>query len=357
MNYEQRISRIVEVLDEQGLDAFITSHLVHVRYVSGFSGSNATVLLTRHGATLFTDGRYGQQARSQSPHCSIVIQRDGLSAAVALAAKTKALRIGFESQHITFSTFRDLSKLAEDQHFQLQPTTNLIEDFRTIKDDDEIKNLETACEITDASWSALMSEGVLGKSEKFLAGRIEMLFRELGGEDRAFESIVATGPHSAIPHHEPTDRIVAAGDFLKIDCGARFAGYHADMTRTVVVGKAAAWQKEIYQVVLAAQSAAKQQAKPGVEVLRLDHLAREVVEAAGFGEQFLHLSGHGVGLEIHERPFLGRHDGILTSCMPITIEPGIYLEGRGGVRIEDTLLIVEDGYRNLTNLNRELLEL
>ena len=357
MSYEKRISKIQGVFEHLGLDAFITSHLVHVRYVSGFSGSNGTVLVTRNATTLFTDGRYGQQARKQSPHCSVVIERDAAAAAMSVASQTKAIRVGFESEHISFAGQHRLNSLADELLLHLKPITNLIEDLRTIKDSQEIQHLETACEITDSSWSTLISEGVLGRSEKYLAGRLEMLFRENGAEDRAFESIGASGPHSAIPHHEPTDRIVESGDFLKIDCGARFAGYHADMTRTVVVGEAADWQKEIYQVVLAAQTAAKQYASPGVEVLKLDHIAREVVVAAGFGEQFLHLSGHGVGLEIHERPFLGRHDGILAPCVPITIEPGIYLEGRGGVRIEDTLLIVEDGYRNLTNLNRELLEL
>jgi Xaa-Pro dipeptidase len=341
---------------EHDLDGFITSRLIHCRYVSGFSGSNASVLVTHDSATLFTDSRYGQQAHSQSPHCQIIIERNVVVAAVQQARINGLRKIGFESVHVSVNDFKHLNDIANGFNIELVACVDVIEDLRKVKSAEEIQAIEKACDITDLAWAQLLDEGVLGKTEVELAGRLEMLFRVHGAEDRAFETIVATGPHSAIPHHEPSLRTVVHGDFLKIDCGARFEGYHADMTRTVVVGQAADWQKEIYAVVLDAQTTARNAVKPGVDSFIMDSVARSIVTDAGYGPQFLHQLGHGVGLEIHERPFLGRQDGILAPCMPITIEPGIYLEGRGGVRIEDTLVVVEAGHRNLTKSPRELLE-
>jgi Xaa-Pro aminopeptidase len=239
----------------------------------------------------------------------------------------------------------------------LVSVSGMVERSRMVKDDDEIAALTQACLITDRAWETTISEGVIGKTESEIAGIVEMYFRKFGAEDRAFESIVASGPHSAIPHHHPTDRVIQRGDFLKMDIGAKFAGYHADMTRTVVIGSAADWQREIYDWVKLAQQTAMNACVPGADVFPINGIGHGVVADAGYGDKLVHQIGHGVGLEIHEKPFLGRQDGILRPRMPITVEPGIYLEGRGGVRIEDTILITDSGYRRLTESTRDLLEI
>ena len=208
---------------------------------------------------------------------------------------------------------------------------------------------------TADAWRGVVSRGVQGLSELAIAAAIESEFRLLGAEDRAFESIVATGPNSAIPHHHPTQRIVQRGDLLKLDIGARVDGYHADMTRTVVVGEASQWQRDLYDAVEQAQQSALAIAKEGTDSQRLADVIRDTHIANGYGDYIMHQPGHGVGLEIHEKPFLGRGDGILRPRMPITVEPGLYLPDRGGVRIEDTIEILSDGYRFLTTANRDFI--
>lgn len=350
MQFETRVQNLRNSLQARA-DFFFTSHLPNVRYLTGFSGSNGAVLVSQKRVWLYTDGRYTTQAKAEATFDELVIERNPLSLVVKTVGDN--LSLAFEKQHFSYLDHQQLAKF-----LHLVETEYLVEDLRMVKEPTEIAALSRACEITSEAWQILISQPLIGQSESGLAAKLEFLFRELGAEDRAFESIVATGSNSAIPHHQPTDRLVAAGDFLKIDAGARFSGYHADMTRTIVVGASAAdWQREIYEVVSTAAAVTRDAAQPGADSEKLDDVARKVVQDAGFAEYFTHPTGHGVGLEIHERPFLGRKDGILRPHMPVTVEPGIYLPGRGGVRIEDTILISDTGHTSLTTANRELLEI
>jgi Xaa-Pro aminopeptidase len=353
MNFQKRIAKISQAVEAAGFDGLLVSRDIHVLYFSGFKGSNGSLLIHKGVAHLFTDSRYITAANIESPHCEIHIERDVINGAIELARKLACGELAVEGDWISATAFQDLLKITD---LKISATSDLVEDLRMIKEPSEIAAIETACDITSLSWWQLLEEGVLGKSESDLANRLEHLFRLNGAQDRAFESIVATGPNSAIPHHHPTERLVAKGDLLKIDCGAKYLGYHADMTRTVAIGKAADWQREIYQVVSDSQTYGKSLCKPGAEVFPINNELYSVVREAGYEQNILHASGHGVGLEIHERPFLGRKDGILSIGMPITVEPGIYIEGQGGVRIEDTIEVVIDGYRDLTKANRDFIE-
>jgi Xaa-Pro aminopeptidase len=230
--------------------------------------------------------------------------------------------------------------------------------MRVVKDDCEIEALRRACAISQDALAALLPEVTPGLTETQVAARLEYLMREHGAEAPAFETIVAAGENSAVPHHAPTARALAAGDLLKIDFGARVAGYHADMTRTFVLGPAAAWQSELHALVDAAAAAGRAALAAGASVPEVDDAARSVITAAGQGEHFGHGLGHGVGLEIHEAPLIGyASTGILAAGTPVTVEPGVYLPGRGGVRIEDTLVVRPGGAESLTTAPRDLVEL
>ncbi|MEN9693134.1 MAG: hypothetical protein RLZZ330_778 [Actinomycetota bacterium] len=352
MNYSDRISVLQNRITAEGFDGFLITLPIHIRYISGFLGSNGSLLVENGNVHLFTDTRYITAAKQEAPHCELHIVKSVSSDALALAKSLGLKSVAVEGEWISANEFVSLQSVAG---VSVKATSNFVEDIRLVKEPEEIAAIETACDITSLSWKQLIESGVEGKSELEISFQLEHLFRLNGAEDRAFDSIVATGPNSAIPHHHPTSRIVARGDLLKIDCGAKYFGYHADMTRTVVVGQISDWQKEIYELVQESQQIGKDLCKPGNDVFPINDALYEVIREAGYGSNILHASGHGVGLEIHERPFLGRTDGILAPCMPITVEPGIYLEGQGGVRIEDTIEVIADGYRDLTKATRDLL--
>ncbi len=235
-------------------------------------------------------------------------------------------------------------------------TYGVVENLRAVKDEDELAALERATAITVAALDQLAGEMRPGVTEVALARRLEQLFGELGAEDRAFDTIVGSGPHSAIPHHQPGPRALAVGDLVVVDAGARVDGYHADMTRTFVVGESVLpWQEEIHRVVDEARSAAADAYRPGASAREIDAIARGIVAREGLGDRFTHGLGHGVGLQIHEAPNVGaRSTGTISSGMAITVEPGVYLPGLGGVRIEDTLVVTDAGPRILTEAPRSL---
>jgi Xaa-Pro aminopeptidase len=238
------------------------------------------------------------------------------------------------------------------------PLGRVVEDLRTIKDEAEIELLARACALTDQAFAAVLGAIQPGRSERELAILIERTMVDLGAESPAFDTIVASGPNGAIPHHSPGGRVLQRGDLVTIDCGARHAGYHADMTRTVALGPPAPWQREIYDLVAAAQLAGIAAATPGADVGDVDATSRATIAAAGHADHFGHGLGHGVGLEVHEAPMLGPgRTGKLKDRVPVTIEPGIYLPGRGGVRIEDTLVVRTAGPETLITTTKELLVL
>jgi Xaa-Pro dipeptidase len=362
VRYEERRARLRATLAAVDADAILITKLVNVRYLTGFSGSNATVLLTADDAVFCTDGRYSTQAAAEVEGIEQVIARPCDAALVERAAKAGLRRVAVEEHHVTAERHRELLALGEPSGLGLVPLGHAVEALREVKDEAEIVLLREACAIGDRAFAELIDSILLGRGERQIALELERRMVEHGADTIAFPTIVASGPNSAIPHHQPTDRRVADGEFLKFDFGACYQGYHSDMTRTVVVGhRPADWQVEVYDLVFAAQKAGRQALRPGAELIEVDAAARTVIVDAGYGEQFGHGLGHGVGLEIHEDPFLrARADGRLMDRMSVTVEPGVYLPGRGGVRIEDTLIVhdVSDGGPDLLTLTtKELLVL
>jgi Xaa-Pro aminopeptidase len=340
------------------LDAVLVTNLLNVRYLTGFTGSNAALLVAVGGdeESLFcTDARYQGQATEQVPDLRQLIERGCDVALAGAAAKAGCQRLGFDSRHVTIDGLTGLTTEAEGCELVRAP--GLVEQLRMIKDDGEVEALRMACAAADAALADLLTNGAVapGRTELEVAYELEGRMRDYGARGPSFESIVAAGANSAVPHHRPTNAVLHQGDLLKLDFGALVDGYHSDMTRTVVLGEPAGWQQELYELVAAAQAAGCAALRPGAEVREVDAAARSVIEGAGYGDQFMHGLGHGVGLEIHEAPMLAKvGEGKLSAGMTVTVEPGVYLAGRGGVRIEDTLVVRDEAPELLTLTTKQL---
>jgi Xaa-Pro aminopeptidase len=351
---------------ELGADGLLITTLVNVRYLTGFSGSNGAFALASDGSgTLFTDGRYGDQAAAECRGVDVVIARDLLASAAdsmgvprcANQASQRAVPPSWAVETHTLSVDEHAALAEVSNGVDLLPAMRLVERLREVKDAAEIASIERACAISVESLTDLLTESFAGRTERQVARALEWRMFERGAEALAFETIVASGPNSAIPHHRPTDRAIRPGDLVKIDFGARVDGYHADCTRTFVAGPPADWQREIHAAVQASQAAGVGALRTGVPVADADQAARSVLEDAGWLMYFTTGVGHGVGLEIHEDPYVGvRNAGKLAAGTTVTMEPGIYLPGRGGVRIEDTVLVGETP-QVLTPMTTDLLEI
>jgi Xaa-Pro dipeptidase len=363
--YARRREGLRGQLRDRGLDALLVVDLLNIRYLTGFTGSNAALVV--HAAdgpgseknTVFcTDGRYLTQASEQVPDLERVIDRNSAPILAARIAKDPGQyrKTGYESQHVTVEGLDGLADMAAG--IDLVRAPGMVETLRIIKDDAEIEALRMACAAADRALADLLEHDGLrpGRTEREVARDLENRMLENGAADKAFETIVAAGAHSAIPHHRPTHAVLQSGDFVKLDFGALVDGYHSDMTRTLVLGEPADWQREIYELVAAAQAAGRAALKPGADVKDVDFASRDVVERAGRGDEFLHGLGHGVGLQIHEAPSLAKTgEGTLLAGMAVTVEPGVYLAGQGGVRIEDTLVVREAGPELLTLTTKQLM--
>jgi Xaa-Pro aminopeptidase len=360
----------------RGLDAVLVTDLLNVRYLTGFTGSNGALLLRAdpsptHPDVFGTDGRYTTQAGTQVPDLELLVDRATVPALAREAVRPRsggppARTIGYESHHVTVDGLRTLESVLGDAAAggtvpELASVRRAVEALRAVKDDDEIDALRRACALADAALAELISEGALrpGRTELQVGRELDARMLAMGAEAPSFETIVATGANSAIPHHRPDGTEVRAGDFLKLDFGATVDGYHSDMTRTLVLGRAVAdWQRDIYELVATAQAAGRGALAVGADVVAVDSAARDVIARAGHAEHFPHGLGHGVGLEIHEAPGIGQLGaGTLAAGMAVTVEPGVYLPGHGGVRIEDTLIVTDDGPELLTLTSKELLVL
>jgi Xaa-Pro aminopeptidase len=324
----------------------LVTDLINVRYLSGFTGSNAALLVFADGddAVLATDGRYRTQAAQQAPDVEVAIERACGRYLAGRAAAAKTRRVGFESHVVTVDGYDALAAALGEAGgtTELVRASQTVEALREIKDAGEVALLRLACEAADAALADLVDRGGLrpGRTEREVGRELEALMLDHGADGISFETIVASGANSAIPHHRPTEAVLAAGDFVKIDFGALVGGYHSDMTRTFVLGKAADWQLEVYQLVADAQRAGREALQPGADLRDVDAAARLVIADAGHGEHFGHGLGHGVGLQIHEAPGIGATAaGTLRAGSVVTVEPGVYLPERGGVRIEDTLVV------------------
>jgi Xaa-Pro aminopeptidase len=358
--HEIRRDRARDLIAAAGVEAALITSGVNVRYLAGLASSNAALLLTAAGrAVLSTDSRYAGTAERDCADVELLVRRDVDAELIQLALAGGLQLIGFEDQDLTVCRYQALAGLGDS--LVLRPLGSGVDDLRVVKDDTELDLLTRACQITSDAFTAMLGQLRPGVSEREFAVGLERMMIDLGAEAMAFDSIVASGPNGAIPHHVPTGRRFEAGDLVTVDCGARYAGYHADMTRTVAIGEPSGWQREIYELVAEAQAAGVAAARVGADVGDLDAVSRDLIEAAGYGANFSHGLGHGVGLVIHEAPWLGHgKTGTLQDRVPITIEPGIYLPGAGGVRIEDTLVVragtgAAGSAQSLTTITRDLL--
>ena len=359
-SHVRRREALRELLREREVDAALVTDLLNVRYLCGFTGSHAALLVhtaddrSDESRTVFaTDGRYATQAGEQVPELERVVVRSAPRALAERAAGTG--RLGFESQHVTVDAHDALDEAAEGTELIRAP--GLVEQLRAVKDEDEVEALRRACDAADRALADLVASGGLrpGRTEREVARDLENRMVDHGAAGPSFETIVAAGARSAVPHHRPTGAVLATGDFVKIDFGALVDGYHSDMTRTFVLGAAEPWQREIYDLVHRAQAAGVEAVRAGAEVSEADAAARGIIEEAGHGEHFVHGLGHGVGLQIHEAPALSqRGTGRMAPGMAVTVEPGVYVPGRGGVRIEDTMVVRQSAAEILTLTTKEL---
>jgi Xaa-Pro aminopeptidase len=371
--HARRRADLAALLPAHEADAILVTGGVNVRYLTGLASSNAAVLVRADAtATLATDSRYTGAARRVCDDIEVIEKVD-----VAGALLPRTGRTGIEADHMSVADYFRL----EGRPLRL---SGVVESVRMVKDDAEIDLIRTACELTDQAFAEVLPGLRPGLTEKEVARALERRMIELGADGLAFDSIVASGPNGAIPHHSPSDRPLERGDLVTMDFGALYRGYHADMTRTVAIGEPAGWQRELYDLVRASQRAGGLAARVGAALHEVDAAARDLIAEAGYGEFFKHGLGHGVGLQIHEAPFLSprkpegspeRREGSpklerssrkperdheharLEDRVPVTVEPGVYLPGRGGVRIEDTLVARDGGPELLTRTTKELLVL
>ena len=355
----QRLAALIDSLTAAHLDALLITSLPNVRYLTGFSGTSALLFVTARDVCLITDFRYQTQVRAEvGDFARVMVEPQSLwSGLWQLLSQTANVEVaGFESAHLVH---RDFQRLVESgPRPKWRPTTDLVEALRERKDADEVSRIRTAAAMATEALARTLPMIRAGMTELEVAGVLEKSIRDAGSEAFPFPSIVASGPRSALPHARSSSRTIGAGEFLLMDFGAASGGYCADITRTVIVGKANDEQRAVYDVVRQANELAAGEVRVGLRGREADALARDYIERCGFGEEFGHGLGHGLGIEVHEAPRLARTaDGLLSSGAVVTIEPGIYRPGWGGVRIEDDVHLAPDGPELLTEFTHELLEL
>jgi Xaa-Pro aminopeptidase len=343
---------------ELKIDALLVSALPNIRYLSGFTGDNALLLVTPESQTLFTDPRFTIQA-SQECACAVKIAPRGPVDPYAVEAirRKKLKRVGFEATRMIYDVHRRL-KEALPLGVTLKPIGPLIEQLRMVKSKEEIARIRLSVQTNSQAFEKTVQSIRPGVSESHIAAELEFQMRRLGAEKAAFETIVAAGPRSALPHARPGERKAGVDELLLIDMGSCQDGYMSDMTRMLYFGKVTRRIRDMYQAVLKAQLAAIAAVREGITAGQVDQQARQVLESEGLGKEFVHSTGHGLGLEIHEPPRVGRRDKTrLQAGMVITIEPGAYIRDFGGVRIEDTVLVTKNGCEILTPTSKELMVL
>lgn len=354
-----RLAALRDALARADLDGMLVSSLPNIRYLTGFSGSNALVFVSAKDCLLFTDFRYATQVGDEVGHAATVrIEPSNLWTGLwnALSSSVGVERIGFESAHMMHRDFQRL--LEQGSRWQWRPVVDVIETLRVQKDAGELAAIRRAVGIAESALNATLPQIVAGLTETQVAGLLERELRNAGSEAFPFPSIVASGPRSALPHARAGDRQLTRGDFVLLDFGAVADGYCSDITRTFVLGAASAEQKRVYDIVLQANARASGALRVGLRGMAADAVAREYIDALGFGEAFGHSLGHGIGLEVHEAPRLAKTtEAPLVAGAVVTIEPGIYVPGWGGVRIEDDVLVTDAGPEILTAFPRDLLEL
>jgi Xaa-Pro aminopeptidase len=345
-----RADRLAATLAARELDLMFVTELVNVRYLTGFSGTNGACICGPETRLFLTDFRYAERAEAEVEGWEVVTVRDDWLGGIA---ERLSGRVGFEDDHVSVRMLERLRGKLPDG-VETIAAGGAVEELRRVKDGAELAAIAAAAELADEVWRWSVAQGLAGRPEIEVAKAAEARIRELGGEP-AFPAIVAAGPNGALPHAEPGEREIDRGELVVFDMGAKLDGYCSDGTRTFATGEPGARAREVYETVRAAQAAALEAVRAGIGGEELDGVARERIEAAGHGEHFGHGLGHGVGIEVHEAPRLSpRSEDTLAAGEVVTIEPGVYLPGRLGVRIEDLVVVEEDGCRNLSGLPKDL---
>lgn len=358
-----RVQAARKLLEEKGLDAAFIASPANIRYLSGFAGTDSYLYLSSKRQVILTDSRYTLQAEEEGKDCEVrTIKGERVYGVLLkeLLEEDKVKRLGFEDSVMTWQLVKKLQEAAGDKWGEERwvPLGEDLSLLRAVKDEGEIEKLARAEQIGDEAFSYILTQIKPGITELEIAAKLEYYMKSHGAQEKGFDTIAASGLHSAMPHAVPSEKVLEKGDFLTLDFGCKYQGYCSDMTRTVVIGKAGEKQKEIYKIVLEAQETALAGLRSGMTGAEGDALARKVIEEAGYGDYFGHGLGHSVGLEIHEKPALSPKDQtILRPGIIETVEPGIYIPGFGGVRIEDMTVITENGIKNLTSSPKELIEL
>lgn len=352
----KRLGMLRRSITEKGLDAVLLSQPENRRYLSGFTGSAGWLLISGHNAILATDFRYVEQAKAESPDFEVIrTTRELRGWFPDLISSLGCRKLGFEADFVSYEGHQKLSEAMASKNMgvELVPATGIAERLRSIKEPDELALITEAVDLVDTAFEQLMAMIKPGMTEKAIAWELEKLLRQQGSEEMPFEIIAAAGPNSALPHARPSERTVSSGEPLLIDVGAKIGGYCSDFTRTLLVGKADKTVEKIYDIVLKAQLSAVKGIESGMNAAQADGLARGVIEQAGYGEVFGHGLGHGVGLAVHELPTVAPSSSdTLVNGMVFTIEPGIYLPGQGGVRIEDTVVLENGKVKVLTKTSK-----
>jgi Xaa-Pro aminopeptidase len=345
-----RADRVAEALE---VDALLITDLVNVRYVTGFTGSNAMAIVGRDIRRFITDFRYVEQAAQQVDGFDREQAPQDFNGALKEGWPVGSLRLGFEDQHVSVRRHGRLRELLPER-VELVPAGGVVESLRAVKEPEEAERIATAAALADEVYGVLRSDGLVGRTEREVAFALETEMRRRGAEP-SFSSIVASGERGALPHAVPTEEPIARGTLVTLDIGAKLDGYCSDCTRTWATGELPGELAEVYELVRRAQAEALAAVRPGPEGREVDAVARDIIEAAGHGEHFGHGLGHGVGLEVHEAPRLARTaEARLVAGNVVTVEPGVYLPGRGGVRIEDLVVVTEDGHRVFSGTTKDL---
>lgn len=350
----KRIDKVRAYLAQEHIDAIWITNEKNLRYLANFTGSAGEALITKDQAYFVTDFRYKEQASKQAQGFEVVIHSGDLYGQINDLLKEEGInRLAIEADHINLSLFRELENLLDCQLIESQ---GVVEDIRQIKDEEELATIQEACRITDLAFDHILTYIKPGLTEIQVANELEHYLKGLGAEGMSFETIVASGYRSSMPHGVASDKVIEEGDLVTLDFGCYYQGYSSDMTRTIAVGDIDPKLKEIYQIVLEAHLKVIDEAKAGMTGKEIDAIARDYITAKGYGPDFGHSTGHGVGLDVHEKPAVSmKSDDIMQENMVITDEPGIYLEGLGGVRIEDDLIIKKDGVQLLNKAPKELI--
>ncbi|HET6866740.1 MAG TPA: Xaa-Pro peptidase family protein [Solirubrobacteraceae bacterium] len=351
-----RAEKLTERLQSAEVDVVLITDLVNVRYLTGYTGSNGLALIAPDTRAFVTDFRYVEQAAEEvDPGFDRLKASVDLLEAIKDAIPTSGeLRLGFEEAHVSVRERARLRELLPDR-IELVGVNGLVEGLRAVKDPSELAAIQASSALADSAFEQLIAGGLVGRTERELALELEFDMRRRGAKQPSFPPIVAAGPHGALPHASPRNVAISRGDLVVIDWGARLDGYCSDCTRTVAAGAAPDRAREIYQLVLDAQLAGLDAVKPGADGRDVDGVARGRIEAAGHGEDFGHGLGHGVGLDVHEAPRLSqRSDSVLEPGNVVTVEPGVYLPGELGVRIEDLVLVTDNGREILTGVAKQL---